>query len=147
LIEFNNPLHAELIARAAGANLNKEFDQCISRSEDGDLLGGTIYTDYTGRSICCHMAGFRDHWINRDLLWVTFHYPFVQLNCDKIIGFLPVANTQALEFDLKLGFKEEAIISDVYPQGSMIIVSLRREDCKWLKLRPITIAQTEYGDG
>jgi hypothetical protein len=147
LINFNNPLHAELIAKAAGANLNRDMDQCISRSEDDVLLGGTIFTDYTGRSICAHMAGFVDHWINRDLLWVTFHYPFIQLKCEKIIGFLPIANQSALEFDRKLGFKEEAIIQDVYPQGDMVIVSMRKEDCKWLNLKPKTIAETEYDYG
>ena len=147
MIELNNLAHAQAIATASGTQLNKEFDVCISRSKDGELLGGSIYTDYTGRSIVMHVAGFADGWISKDLLWVSFHYPFVQLKCDVILGWMPVHNSKALEFDKKLGFKEEAIIRDVYPEGDMVLLSMRRDDCRWWKVKPHTIAKTEYSNG
>jgi RimJ/RimL family protein N-acetyltransferase len=144
MIEYNNPVHAELIADRSKAILNKELDQCISRTRDGELIGGGIYTNYTGRSICMHIAGFVSDWLNKDLLWVAFHYPFVQLKCQKIIAMVPATNYHALEFDKKLGFKEEAIIRDVYREGDMIVLSMYKDDCRFLKIKPQTIAQTEY---
>lgn len=147
MIEFNNSFHAEQIAESAKAIHNKELDQCISRSEDGELLGGAIYTNYTGRSICMHVAGFAPGWLNKDLLWCGFHYPFRQLKLQKIIAMVPATNYTALEFDLKLGFKEETIIRDVYKEGDMIVLSMYEDDCRWLHLKPSTIMQTEYDDG
>jgi RimJ/RimL family protein N-acetyltransferase len=147
MIEFNNPHHAEIVADACKAILNKEYDHCISRTKNGELLGGGIFTNYTGRSVCMHIASFDPSWLNRDLLWVAFHYPFVQLKCQKILAMVPANNHRALEFDTKLGFKEETIIRDVYNTGDMIVLSMYKDDCRWLKLKPKTIAETEYDDG
>ena len=69
------------------------------------------------------------------MLWITFDYPFNQLGVKKLIGQVPSSNLKALEFDKKLGFKEEARISDVFPDGDLIVLSMRREDCRWLKIR------------
>lgn len=106
-------------------------------SDDGKkLLGGVIFREYTGVSIEAHLASYDPHWISRDMLWVCFHYPFIKMNCRKILGYIPSSNLKALEFDLKLGFKVEARIADVYPDADMILVSMRREDCRWLSVKP-----------
>lgn len=147
MIELNNLAHARLIADASKSILNEQVDVCISRSKDGELLGGAIYTNYTGRSICMHVAGFAPAWLNKDLLWCGFHYPFVQLRLQKILALVAATNYEALEFDRKLGFKEETIIRDVYREGDMVVLSMYKDDCKWLKLKPQTIAETEYDDG
>jgi hypothetical protein len=144
MIEFDNPNHAYSLYAATKTIANRESDVIIARSEGDRLMGGIIYQNYTGRSITCHVASFEPNWINIDLLWVAFHYPFVQLKCAVMLGLLPITNTKALEFDKKLGFKEEAIIRDVYPEGDMVVLSLRKEDCRWLKLKPRTITQPEY---
>lgn len=147
MIEFNNEAHAKQIAQSAQVLLNDTYDVCISRSSKGELLGGSLFTNFTGRSICIHVGSFANHWINKDLLWVTFHYPFIQLGCDKLIGLVPSYNERALEFDRKLGFKEETIIRDVYPEGDMIVLSMYKDDCRWINLTPSSIFQTEYSDG
>lgn len=135
MIISNNEQHGYVIASAAGCVFNKGVDQVISRVEDGKLLGGVIFTGYCGASICIHVAGFDPHWINKSMLWITFDYPFNQLGVKKLIGQVPSSNLKALEFDKKLGFKEEARISDVFPDGDLIVLSMRREDCRWLKMR------------
>lgn len=140
MIEYDNPAHLETIANAANVLPNAAYDVCISRSEHGRLLGGVIYTNYTGASITMHVAGFVDHWINRDMLWVCFHYPFMQLNCNKLFGQVPAWNVKALEFDKHLGFREEAVIKDVYPEGDMILLSMLKHECRWLRLKPRGIA-------
>ena len=98
-----------------------------------------IYNCYTGASINIHIAGFDPRWGDRDLVWVGFDYPFNQLGCKKVIGQVPSYNDLALEFDLKLGFKIEAVIKDVFPNGDLFVVSMLKEDCRFLKLKPRTI--------
>lgn len=139
MIIFNDQGYANRIAAAAGTIFNPAADTCIARVRDGELLGGVTYTGYTGASIGMHVAGFADDWINRDLLWVCFHYPFAQLNVSKVIGQVPAHNTKALDFDLKLGFKVEARVPDVFPEGDLLVLGMYREDCRWLKLKPSSL--------
>lgn len=147
MIELNNPQHAEVIAKVAGIVRNPMTDACISRSEDGKLLGGVIYKDYTGFSLSMHVAGFAPYWINRDMLWVCFDYPFNQLRCGKLFGPTSADNIQALEFNQKIGFKLDTIIRDVFPTGDMHLLSMYREECRWLKLKPRTIKAGDSDDG
>jgi hypothetical protein len=136
MIVFGDKEHGYRIAAAAGCTFNPSADQVISVTSTGNLLGGNIYTGYTGASVQLHMAGFTSNWANRDFLWVAFDYPFNQLGCRKVFGQVPETNTRALEIDLKLGFKIEAKIDGVFPDGACLVLSLAREDCRWLNLKP-----------
>lgn len=133
--------HARRIAEASRATFNPACDICISRCVGGELYGGVIYEGYTGAggSIAMHVAGFNDNWMNRDFLWVIFHYPFVQLDCRKVFGQVPEENQNMLEFALKIGFKIVVKIDDVFPDGACILTALARENCRWLKLKPSTL--------
>ncbi|WP_454627805.1 GNAT family N-acetyltransferase [Bradyrhizobium cenepequi] len=136
-ITAGNLEHAELIAEASGAIFNPKCDRVISRTDSvGKLLGGVIFQGYRRASIGIHVAGFDKHWINNDMLWITFNYPFEQLKVTKLMAQVPSGNLKALDFDLKLGFKEEVRLRDIYPDEDLIILSMRREDCRWLKLKP-----------
>jgi len=127
---------AKQIAAAAPCVYSPEHDICIARFKGDRLLGGVIYQGYTGASIEMHVAGFDPHWLSRNMLWAVFSYPFIQLGCLKVIGRVNVSDSRALEFDLKLGFIVEARISDVYPDGDLFILTVRRDDCHWLRLAP-----------
>lgn len=136
MIEFSNHEHGYRIANAAGCIFNPACDQVISITSQGKLLGGNVLTGYTGASIHMHTAGFVPRWATRDFLWVAFDYPFNQLGCKKVFGQVPEYNKQALEIDLKLGFKVVARIEDVFPDGACLVLALAREDCRWLNLKP-----------
>lgn len=135
-ILINNKVHGDRIAEAAGTCFNLRVDQCVSRTRDGKLLGGVIYSGFTERSISLHMAGFAPKWANRDMIWACFHYPFIQLGCQKIFGQVPANKPETLELDLKLGFKIEACIKDVFPDGDLFVLSMYRDECRWLELKP-----------
>lgn len=136
MIQFGNHEHGYRIAAEAGCTYNPAVDQVIAVTSQGKLLGGNILTGYTGVSIHMHTAGFAPAWATRDFLWVLFDYPFNQLGCKKVFGQVPEYNTRALEIDKKLGFKIVARIEDVFPDGACLVLSLAREDCRWLKLKP-----------
>lgn len=136
MIETNNYEHGYEIADRAECRFDQTTDHVISRSRDGELLGGVIFRGFTGASIAMHVAGFAPRWINNNMLWIAFDYPFNQLKVSKVVGEIHSRNRRALDFDLKLGFKEEARIADIYPDGDLLIVSMRRDQCRWLKLKP-----------
>lgn len=135
-ILLDNLEHAQQIGAATHVHYVPGADHCLSRAKDGRLLGGVIFQGYTGASIELHTAGFDPHWMCRDLIWATFAYPFLQLGCLKVIGRVAETNRRALELDLKLGFIEEARIRDAYPDGDLIILTMRRDACRWLKIAP-----------
>jgi len=136
MFRFNNSVDGMAIAAKAGAIYNASCDMCVARVEKGELYGGVIYSAYTGASICIHMAGFKPRWANKDMLWVAFHYPFVQLGVKKIFGQVGVHRPEVLKIDLQMGFKPEAVIKDVYLEGDMMLLSMYEADCKWLALKP-----------
>lgn len=133
------------IAHAAGTTFNRDADTVIGRFEDGRLKGGVIFTGYTGTSIHMHTAGFEPGWINNDLIWAVFHYAFVQLGCKLAFAQVPDSNEKALEFNLKLGFKKLVHIDDVFPDGGLQLLRMRREECRWLKLRPRQLKEPLHG--
>ena len=124
---------ARTIAKEAGTHFNPECDVAIVRVEEGELLGGVIFTGYTGASIRAHIAGLKPRWIDRDMLWMMFHYPFDQLAVRKIFGHVHSTNRKALDFNTKLGFKIEVQIDGVYRDADLVVMSMRREECRWLK--------------
>ncbi len=133
-IEINNFDHGEAIAGVASNGFNRAVDQCVSRSTpEGNLLGGVIYQNYVaGGSITLHVASWHPRWLTHDLLWAIFAYPFVQLKVQKCLGFVPSTNEHALKFDLKIGFHEEHRIRDAVPGGDLVVLSMRKEQCRWL---------------
>jgi len=140
MIRLNDIDAGYTIARTANVNFNPEVDPVISRvDQSGALRGGVIFQNYTERSICVHMAGYDPHWANRDLLWTVFDYAFNQLGCEWVLAQVPSHNEEALAIDKKLGFKELTRIPDVFPDGDMIVLRMRREECKWLSVTPRTI--------
>lgn len=136
MFRFNNSVDGMQIAAKAGAVYNAAVDKCVARIEKGELYGGVIYQAYTGASMSIHMAGFRPNWSSRDMIWVAFHYPFVQLGVKKLFGQVGTHKPEVLKIDLQLGFKIEAVIKDVYPEGDMTLLSMYKEDCKWLRIQP-----------
>ena len=95
-----------------------------------------MFSGYNEASICMHVASFLPGWVNRDLLWATFSYPFEQLGVKKVIGQVPASNKAALEFDTNLGFKIETIVKDVFVDDDLVVLGMYRDECRWLKIKP-----------
>jgi len=144
MIEFNNIPHGYAIAEVIPRIFNPYADKVISRTnEDGDLLGGVIYEGFISNCIFMHQGSFEKNWMTKDLLWTLFHYPFVQLGVGKVCGTIPSSNSELLAFNERLGFKVECRIKDAYKDGDLLIMSMRKEDCRWLKIKPTSIRSNE----
>lgn len=139
-VVINDPADGEEIALAAGTAFNPKVNVSICRHKHGRRLGGVIFQNYTGESIAMHSAGWDDHWINRDMLFVCFDYPFNQLGVKRIFGQVPESNAHAYTFNSKIGFRPIARIEGVYQHNvACIVMRMDRADCRMLKVKPRNI--------
>jgi hypothetical protein len=137
MIEIGNQVHGFRIAAAIPRPYNPTVDIVFSHVTSlGNLLGGVIFDGYTGSCVFMHQAGFHKNWLVGNMLWMVFDYPFNQLKVKKVAGAINSSKKELLDFDLRLGFKEEGRIRGAYPDGDMIIMTMAREECRWLKLKP-----------
>ena len=111
-------------------------DQSLMATRDHARLGGFVLSAYLGASMTVHMAGTDPRWCSRDLLWMVFHYAFVQLGLRKLIAPVASTNHVALAQDLRAGFRLEATLRDATPDGHLLLLTMTREDCRWLRIKP-----------
>ena len=108
----------------------------LSIWKDGRLCGVVLYERFSKKAIFMHVVGFEPKWFNRTFLWLCFHYPFEQLGVEKLFGLVSANRRHELAFFMKLGFIIETAIKEVYSDGAdQLVVVMRRENCKWLKLK------------
>src|SRR6478735_7184973 len=149
MIHVGNKAHGKAIMDAARADWSPVTMQVISRERKGELYGGVIYEAYTGKggSLLAHVASFRPNWLNRDMLYIMFDYPFKQLAVNQV--FLQVAskNEASLRFAKSLGFKEYCVLEDVFPDDDMILLRMKRDECRFLKVKPRTVFSRRTDNG
>lgn len=133
MIIFGNGEHAREIARSAGHSFDWSVDYVISRAAP-QLLGGVIYTNYTGRTVQMHQAGFAPAWPTPQFMFAIYDFPFNFLKVEKIIATVPSTNQRAMRITTKMGFTWVATIPEVVPGGDMVVLSMSRDDCKYFKL-------------
>lgn len=100
--------------------------------ERGMLVAGIVLESFTGRSANMHVAGVGKNWVNRNLIQTCFLYVFKHLGLKRITGLVPASNTEALAFDLHLGFTLEHTMIDGAKDGDLHILGMRKEDCRFL---------------
>jgi RimJ/RimL family protein N-acetyltransferase len=109
----------------------------IGLEEDGELIAGVVFNFYTEASICMHVAAAPGkRWMTKEFLWRAFAYPFLQLKCNRVTGFVREDNLVAQKFDEHLGFRREGLIRKGCTDGTnMILYGMLREECRWLEIK------------
>lgn len=132
------PQYGPKIAAAAPARFHPAHDTAMARIVDGEIAGGFLFCDYTGPggSMLTHVAGFRPGWLTRGLLFNAANYCFNHARCSHIYGQVRASKPDVLKFDLKLGWKEVAVLPGVYPDGACHVLAMTPEDCRWLAMGP-----------
>lgn len=115
----------------------EETDVSIANYRGDELLGGFALTGFNDASMLVHMAGKDPGWCSRDLLWMVFDYAFVQLGLYKLFALVRSNNHAALAQDLRAGFKLDTVLLDAFPDCHLMILSMKRSECPWLKVKPI----------
>lgn len=106
----------------------------IGLEEDGKLIAGVVYENYTGKNITMHVAAVPGkRWLNREFLYRSFAYPFVQLECFRVTGLVKTDNFEAQKFDEHLGFKREGLLRRACEDGTdLILYGMLKEECRWI---------------
>ena len=104
-------------------------------ASNGKLVGVVGYNGFIGNTCCVHVAGI-GNWVNRELLWAAFDYPFMQAKMEHLIGTVAESNTKAIHLNRHLGFEVLHRLRDGWKIGvDLIIMRMARYQCRWLKLR------------
>jgi hypothetical protein len=142
MIRIDDPHSINLISRATRVQFVPMLHHCIALYNSTDrLVSGVLFTDWNRGSVLLHCAVFPPKGaLGRDLIWLTFQYAFNQLKVKKMIALVPEWNYQSRNISLKLGFKIEYKMDDVFnnPEpilNGMYIMSMTREECRWLNMK------------
>jgi hypothetical protein len=107
--------------------------RCLANiTDDGKILGVVGFDGWNGASCQLHIAG-EGNWVTRQFIRCVFDYAFNTAKLKVLFGIVPSGTVQALKFDKHIGFKEIANIQDAHPDGSLYILSMKREDCRYLE--------------
>ena len=112
-----------------------EYATFIGQEIDGEVKAVVAYDNIMDKSCMMHTAAIVPNWISRDLLWACFDYPFNILKVKVILASVASTNEEALRLDRHLGFVDKAYIEDAHIDGDLVILAMRRENCRWLDIK------------
>jgi hypothetical protein len=124
---------AEWVQEMTECSIPEEGGMAIGWTRDGEITCGVMYEHYTGTSITATIAKTPGAVMPPGFIRAIFGYPFSQLGCRKLLAYIEDTNWKSRELVEKMGFREGASISDVFPTGAMIIYSMLADDCRWLE--------------
>ena len=94
------------------------------------VVAGVVYDTWNGVSI--HASIAIEGIMTPRYLAAIFHYPFIHVGAKKIICSVAEKNYNSLRLVQKLGFRLEAQILDAHPDGSLLIFTMNREQCRFI---------------
>jgi RimJ/RimL family protein N-acetyltransferase len=121
----------EWLCSRTGGKYVKGSEVYIGLETEGKIVAVAGYADFNGASIRVHLAV--DGKITPEFLWYGFHYPFEELKVKKLIGLVSSNNKKALRLDKHFGYVEEAVIKDAVPEGDLHILTMTKEQCRFLR--------------
>ena len=103
------------------------------------LIAGIVYSNYivspAGMPIMCEVscAAIDKTWANRYTLNALFSYPFTELAVGRLQVTIPTESKKVIKFNEKLGFQHEGIARKAhFLGGDVVIMSMLRDECRWL---------------
>lgn len=101
-------------------------------NEDGILVAGVLYEDWSGTNLVCHIAG-EGRWADREFLAVIFDFPFNQQKAKRITAPVCSSNTKSIALVTKMGFNLEARLLGATSKGDLLLFSMFKDECKYLR--------------
>jgi RimJ/RimL family protein N-acetyltransferase len=106
---------------------------CIGQEKDGKLIAVVGYNGFLPNSCQIHVASTDVYWLNKELLFAIFDYPFNKVGVKVIIAPIYKGNVKSLNLCRKLGFKQVADIPYAHLNGDLVVMLMERNQCKWLQ--------------
>ena len=105
----------------------------IGLEKDGKLVAGTVYENWNGRSVVCHIAWQR---VTPAYMAAVYDYAYNVAGVDKIIWPISSNHTRALALVSKMGFSEEARIKEAaHDSGDIVLMTQTPDKCRYLEPR------------
>jgi len=120
----------EWVARKLGADFGLRA-QGIGLERAGQIVAGVVYENWNGVSCVVHIA--IDAPLSKDYLRAICHYPFVHGGLRRLIAPVSQGNRKSITFVEKFGFRKEAQILDASPDGSILLYTLDRDQCRFIE--------------
>jgi RimJ/RimL family protein N-acetyltransferase len=121
------------VAEQIGHKYFSGSGQGIGIEKNGEIICGIIFDNHHQNSIQMHIALKEKEKMTREFFYVWFGYAFNQLKVKKIIGVIDSTNIKVLKFGTHIGFIEEATIKDAGKHCDLIILTMTRQQCRFLK--------------
>ena len=107
--------------------------RAIGWRENGSLRAVTLYDGFSECDCNMHIASDgKAHWLSRQFLIASFMHPFVQWRLRRVTGLVPAKNTDALRFDLHLGFEQEGYLRHALPDDDIVVLGMLKADCRFI---------------
>ena len=110
-----------------------ETSEAIGLKRGNELVAGVVYEAWNGASMVVHVAV--EGLMTPAYLAAIYHYPFVHVGVDKLIAPIGEDNAKSIRFVSKMGFRLESRIPDAHPDGALLLYTLSRAECKYIKER------------
>lgn len=120
----------EWVAPRVGGTFTTQDSEAVGLERDGTIIAGVLYENWNRRSIVAHIAV--EGRLTRSFIAAIFDYAFNVCDVEKIISPVGSGNTKSIRLAERMGFTEEARITDAHPDGDLLIFTLRRSNCRFL---------------
>ncbi len=102
--------------------------------DEGELIGGAIYHQYTGHMMEISLAAISPKWCSKKTLRAIFSYPFEQLGVTRMNAICDKKNKKIRKIMERIGFKQEGCLRKALPNGhDAIFYGMINTECKWIK--------------
>lgn len=121
--------------RTRGAGAFKDA-QSLAILEDNKLIGGIVYTHWTGNDIQLSIATISPRWATRRTLGAIFGYVFDRCGCKRCTVLVGHCNEKSRDLVYRLGFRLEGLLRESSEgDGDLEVWGLVKSECKWITPR------------
>ena len=110
---------------------NKGMTAIGDFNSKGELIAGIAYENYNKNCIWGHQR--IDSPPSKEFWMANADYIFNQCGCKKFSATVEADNTKAIDLNLHIGFEIEATLHDSGKNGDLLIMTLWRDKCRFLK--------------
>lgn len=114
----------------------------MGAERDGELTSGIVFESFNGHNANVHIAVSKPTKMFLDLLDHAFVYAFQTMGVRRLTGLVEADNVKALQLDVHIGFKVEAVMQEAGSSGQDILIlvlwpeNYHRGNRSWAKTIP-----------
>lgn len=91
------------------------------------------YNTFIGNTCFMHTVIQKPEFMSKDIIRQAFGFPFIDCKVKHVLAPVEASNTEALEFNERLGFERILTLKDGANDGDLVVLQMTRENCRWLE--------------